>query len=43
MTFGPTFSALDDLTYFEEQLLCPIQPVVRIFTLLGTAKVLRFL
>ena len=36
MTFGPTFSALDDLTYFEEQLLCPIQPVVRIFTLYGT-------
>ena len=36
MTFGPTYKVLDDLTYFEEQLLSPIQPVVRIFTLHGT-------
>ena len=36
MTFGPTHKALDELTYFEEQLLSPIQPVVRIFTLYGT-------
>ena len=36
MTFGPTCAALDNLTYFEEQLLSPIQPVVRIFTLYGT-------
>ena len=36
MTFGPTHQAIDDLTFFEEQLLSPIQPVVRIFTLYGT-------
>ena len=36
MTFGPTHAALDDLTYFEEQLFSPIQPVVRTFTLYGT-------
>ena len=36
MTFGKTHQALDDLTYFEEQLVSPIQPVVRIFTLYGT-------
>ncbi|CAK0870327.1 unnamed protein product, partial [Prorocentrum cordatum] len=36
MTFGRTHEALDALTYFEEQLLSPIQPVVRIFTLYGT-------
>ena len=36
MTFGPTHKVLDDLTYFEEQLLSPIQPVVRIYTLYGT-------
>ena len=35
MTFGRTHPALDNLTYFEEQLLSPIQPVVRIFTLHG--------
>ena len=26
MTFGPTHPALDNLTYFEEQLLSPMQP-----------------
>jgi len=36
MTFGRTHPALDSLTYFEGQLLSPIQPVVRIFTLYGT-------
>ena len=36
MTFCPTHPALDNLTYSEEQLLSPIQPVVRIFTLHGT-------
>ena len=36
MSFGATHEALDNLTYFEEQLLSPIQPVVRIFTLYGT-------
>ncbi len=36
MSIGEAFAALDALTYFEEQLLSPIQPVVRIFTLYGT-------
>ena len=36
MNFGPTHEALDNLTYFEEQLPSPIQPVVRIFTLYST-------
>jgi len=36
MSIGPTFPAIDALTYFEEQLVAPIQPVVRIFTLYST-------
>ena len=36
MNLGPTFPAIDALTYFEEQLVAPIQPVVRIFTLYST-------
>ena len=38
MSYGDTTAALDALTYFEEQLLSPIQPVVRIFTLYGTGQ-----
>ncbi len=36
MSIGPTFPAIDALTYFEEQLVAPIQPMVRIFTLYST-------
>ena len=36
MSIGRTFAAVDALTYFEEQLLSPIQPVGRVFTLYGT-------
>ena len=36
MDIGETKAALDNLTYFEEQLLSPVQPVVRIFTLYST-------
>ena len=36
MSLGPTFPAIDALTYFEEQLVALIQPVVRIFTLYST-------
>ena len=38
MSIGRTFSALDALTFFEEELLSPIQPVVRIFTLYQTGQ-----
>lgn len=36
MSIGQTYPALDALTYFEEQLLAPVQPLVRIFTLYST-------
>ena len=36
MSIGGTKKVIDDLTFFEEQLLSPIQPVVRIFTLYST-------
>ena len=36
MSIGSTKKAWDDLTYFEEMLLSPVQPVVRIFTITGT-------
>ena len=36
VAFGPTNAALDNLTFFEEQLVSPVQPVVRVFTLHGT-------
>ena len=38
MSIGDTNEALDALTYFEEQLLSPIQPVVRSFTLYSTGR-----
>ena len=38
MSIGGTFPALDALTFFEEELLSPIQPVVRIFTLYQTGQ-----
>ena len=39
MSIGDTNEAFDALTYFEEQLLSPIQPVVRSFTLYSTGLI----
>jgi hypothetical protein len=38
MSIGGTHAALDALTFFEEELLSPVQPVVRIFTLYQTGQ-----
>ena len=36
MDIGDTFPELDVLTFFEEEILAPIQPMVRVYTLYGT-------
>ena len=36
MDIGDTFPELDELTFFEEEILAPIQPMVRVYTLYAT-------
>ena len=36
MDIGDTFPELDALTFFEEEILAPIQPMVRVYTLYAT-------
>ena len=36
MGIGDTFPELDELTFFEEEILAPIQPMVRVYTLYAT-------
>ena len=36
MDIGDTYPELDVLTFFEEEILAPIQPMVRVYTLYGT-------
>ena len=36
MSIGPARAAIDELGYFEEQLLSPIQPMICIVTLFAT-------
>ena len=36
MDIEDTFEELDDLTFFEEEILAPIQPLVRVYTLYST-------
>ena len=36
MDIGDTNEELDALTYFEEEILAPVQPMVRVYTLYGT-------
>ena len=36
MDIGDTFPELDALTFFEEEILAPIPPMVRVYTLYGT-------
>ena len=33
MDIEDTFPELDELTFFEEEVLAPVQPLVRVFTL----------
>ena len=36
MDIGDTYEELDALTFFEEEILAPVQPMVRVYTLYGT-------
>ena len=36
MDIGDTYPELDALTFFEEEVLSPVQPMVRVYTLYGT-------
>ena len=36
MDIGDTFPELDALSFFEEEILAPIQPMVRVYTLYAT-------
>ena len=38
MDIGCSHPVMDDLTFFEEELIAPVQPVVRIFTLDSTGQ-----
>ncbi len=36
MDIGDTYEELDALTFFEEEIIAPVQPMVRVYTLYGT-------